>query len=105
MPTLQRRKLSRSECIRKITDKATDESPIDTDVVICYHGDSSTTDRNPPHYGYWGHDTCRGANIDCFWMRAPNTWKGYGDAGDDNIAMNIDGKCTYNRDTVTVECK
>lgn len=42
--------------------------------------------------------------MDCFWMKAPNKWKGYGDAGSDNIAMWINDRCKYSRSDVTVKC-
>lgn len=66
---LERRKMSRSECIAQKVQEVNDSSPPDTDAVICYHGDNTATGpRNldgystlkAPLYDYRGYYECGG---------------------------------------------
>lgn len=44
-------------------------------------------------------------SLDCFWMKGPNTWRGYKDGGSDNVYVKyFNNKCSYDSSTVTVNC-
>ncbi|TKY85955.1 hypothetical protein EX895_004780 [Sporisorium graminicola] len=103
---------SRRECIASTTSLVdTAFKNAETDAVICYSGPSTITEKgqsitnvDPNHYHYSGRYKCPGTLIDCFWMKAPNAWKGHADGGDDNIHALLTNRCTYDPSAVSVTC-
>ncbi|TKY85954.1 hypothetical protein EX895_004779 [Sporisorium graminicola] len=101
----------RMECIASTTGLVAHQSPSDADAVICYHGTNTATDLNRDLtdkysgvFGNMGYYKCQNVGIECFWMKAPNFWKGDGDGGYDNIYTILTNRCTYNRQEVSVTC-
>ncbi|CDU25579.1 uncharacterized protein SPSC_05472 [Sporisorium scitamineum] len=112
-PTLHKRRKSRKECIRAMTYLVRDATKeFKPNAVVCYHGRNSATDerstltdKHEGHFGNKGYYKCGNVGIDCFWMKGKNQWKGYEDAGDDNIhVLFTRKKCKYIKDAVSVIC-
>ncbi|SJX66240.1 uncharacterized protein SRS1_10916 [Sporisorium reilianum f. sp. reilianum] len=122
-PRLHKR--SRKDCVRDVTEKVhRDAKHHKPDVVVCYHGRNSATDtastltnKDSDHFGSMGYHTCDAIGLDCFWMKGANQWRGYEDAGDDNIhalrSVWMVGRgdkahkvtpCTYDRNAVSIVC-
>ncbi|SPO32427.1 related to conserved hypothetical Ustilaginaceae-specific protein [Ustilago trichophora] len=137
LPTLEKRKQARAECIRQKAQETADEAKakfIDISASICYHGSSSasdpnslTTNKTEGAYKYVGYKKCdkigsaswlgsdvicssilypNSIRMDCLWLMGKNEWKGYKDAGSDNLAIihTYNHTCLYDKQNVQVSC-
>lgn len=81
------------------------------DATICYSGHNSIfsndkfTDRSNDKFGYLRHGKCKGVAVDCFWIKAPNQWRGYAGRNHENTAIWPSLRCKYDKDSVTLTCK
>ncbi|KAJ1600958.1 hypothetical protein NDA14_005419 [Ustilago hordei] len=81
------------------------------DATICYSGHNSIlkndkfTDKSKGMFGYLHHYKCNGADVHCFWIKAPNQWRGYAGMDYENMAMWSSLRCKFDKDSVTLTCE
>lgn len=56
-------------------------------------------------FGYLRRYKCNGVAVDCFWIKAPNQWRGHAGSDYENTAMWLTPGCNYDKDSVTLTCQ